>query len=218
VTSDRPALRTATDYVTGVASLLTALDLPAVMRVGARLQDIRQAGGTIFLAGNGGSAATASHWANDLAKATRRADLPPVRVISLGDQLAWLTALANDEGFTRVFAGQLENLVQPADALVVLSASGNSPNLIEAVRVARAHHAWTLALLGFDGGTLKSIVDDAVWVPTPHGAYGPVEDLHAIVCHILTACLATAGLGDFTVEPTAAPAVVPGTRFPTHHA
>jgi D-sedoheptulose 7-phosphate isomerase len=114
-----------------------------------------------------------------------------VRVVALSDHLSWLTALANDDGYERVFAGQLENLVEAGDVLVVFSASGNSPNLVQAVLTAKARGAVALALLGFDGGTVKGLVHDCVWLPTPKGAYGPVEDAHLVVCHLLTTCLAS---------------------------
>ena len=195
MTAETHAHRVAATYLDGLIRILSALDLEAVLRVHRRLDAARAAGRTVYLAGNGGSAATASHWGNDLGKATRRADARPVRVRSLGDHVSWLTALANDEGYTRVFAGQLENLVEAGDVLIVLSASGNSPNLVDAVQTARALGASTIGLLGFDGGVLKSLVDDYIWLPTPAGAYGQVEDGHLVVCHMLTMCLASAPIG-----------------------
>ena len=185
------ARRAVEDYLRLLSTLLNDLDFAAVLRIGACLQHTRDAGGTIFLAGNGGSAATASHWANDLGKATKYPGAKPVRVVSLSDHVPWLTALANDEGYDRVFSGQLENFAQPGDVLVVISASGNSPNLVEAVRTARASGVLTVGFLGFDGGVLKSLVHDSLWLPTPKGTYGPVEDVHSIVCHLLTTCLAS---------------------------
>jgi D-sedoheptulose 7-phosphate isomerase len=185
------ARRTLDDYLRLLHTMLNGLDAAAVLRVGALLQRARDAGATIFLAGNGGSAATASHWANDLGKATKHPAARPIRVISLSDHTPWFTALANDEGYDRVFSGQLENFAQPGDVLVVLSASGNSPNLVEAVRTAQANGVQTIGFVGFDGGVLKALVDECVWLPTPKGTYGPVEDVHAIVCHLLTTCLAS---------------------------
>ena len=111
-------------------------------------------------------------------------------MISLSDNTSWLTALANDEGYDRVFAGQLDNFARPGDVLVVMSASGNSPNLLRAVELARARRLLTIAFLGFDGGALKNLVDEVLLLPTPKGAYGLVESGHDLLCHILTACLA----------------------------
>jgi D-sedoheptulose 7-phosphate isomerase len=184
------ARHSAQQYLSLIGQILNDLDIEAVLRVCARIHRVREAGGTIYVAGNGGSAATASHWTNDLGKATRSAGVRPIRVVCLSDHTSWLTALANDEGYDRVFSGQLESHVRPGDLLVVISASGNSPNLIEGVRTAQSLGAAAVALLGFDGGALKSMVDDCVWLPTPKGAYGPVEDGHAVVCHLVTTILA----------------------------
>jgi D-sedoheptulose 7-phosphate isomerase len=113
-----------------------------------------------------------------------------MRVMSLSDNISWLTALANDEGYDRVFAGQLENFAQPSDVLVVISASGNSPNLVRAVECACSRRVVTIGLLGFDGGILKSMVNETLLLPTDKGAYGLVESGHALLCHVLTTCLA----------------------------
>jgi D-sedoheptulose 7-phosphate isomerase len=112
-----------------------------------------------------------------------------MRVMCMSDNVSWLTALANDEGYDRVFAGQLENFAGPGDVLVVISASGNSPNLIEAVQLAKKRGVLTTALLGFDGGKLKGLVDEYLWLPTEHGQYGIVESGHTVLCDILTTCL-----------------------------
>ena len=113
-----------------------------------------------------------------------------MRIMSLNDNVSWLTALANDEGYDRVFSGQLENFAQAGDVLVVISASGNSPNLVQAVKLARTRGVTTVGFLGFDGGVLKDKVDECLWLQTEKGAYGLVESGHALLCHILTDCLA----------------------------
>jgi D-sedoheptulose 7-phosphate isomerase len=179
-----------TRFVEGVTSALEALDVEAVDRVVTTLSRARADGQVIFVAGNGGSAATASHWVNDLAKATRSAGLPYVRAISLTDSTPWMTALANDEGYERVFAGQLENMARAGDVLVVISASGNSPNLVRAVEFARANGVEAIGLLGFDGGLLRTMVDHSIWIETPLGAYGLAENIHSVVCDLVTSCLA----------------------------
>ena len=107
----------------------------------------------------------------------------------MGDNVPWLTALGNDEGYDKVFSGQLENFVRPGDVLLVISASGNSSNLIKAVEMARDNEVVTIGLLGFDGGRLKDLVDEHIFVDTEIGAYEQVEDCHMSVCHILTICL-----------------------------
>jgi D-sedoheptulose 7-phosphate isomerase len=175
--------------------LLQGLDLDMLARVVDCLHDTRTAGGTVFIAGNGGSAATASHWANDLGKATKISGEPPIRVLSLSDNVSWFTALANDEGYERVFSGQLENFARPGDVLVVISASGNSPNLVNAVALARERKVATIGLLGFDGGILKPLVDHCLLLASEKGAYGPVESAHSLVCHLITACLMQPSMG-----------------------
>jgi D-sedoheptulose 7-phosphate isomerase len=169
--------------------LVHRVDLNAMERTVQKLRVARDNGSTIFIAGNGGSAATASHWVNDLGKATKGSGRLPIRAMSLSDNISWLTALANDEGYDRVFAGQLENFAQTGDVLIVISASGNSPNLVKAVELAQTRGVVTIGLLGFDGGVLKNKVDDCLWIPTEKGAYGLVESMHALVCHLLTDCL-----------------------------
>ena len=187
-------------HVGEVQDALRQLDLDAIERVVGRLHAGRERGATIYMAGNGGSAATASHWVNDLGKATREWGGRRMRVVSLADSTAWVTALANDEGYDRVFAEQLENLARPGDVLVLISASGSSPNLLRAVDVAEAHEVETVALLGFDGGALRTRVDEYVLVPSPKGAYELVEDVHNVICHLCTRTLARPGSVSATTE------------------
>jgi D-sedoheptulose 7-phosphate isomerase len=198
-TTDADRLRfesLASGYLAELQAALTGLDLGAILRIVERMRVARDAGRTIFIAGNGGSAATASHWVNDLAKATKRSGRRAIRVIGLVDNVSWLTALANDEGYDRVFAGQLENFVEPGDVLAVISASGNSPNVLRAVDDARASGAVTIGFVGFDGGRLRDAVDECLWVPTALGAYGVVESAHSVACDIVTTCL----IGDTPAE------------------
>jgi D-sedoheptulose 7-phosphate isomerase len=178
------------DYLQRMSTCLEPAFLERLDRVIRLLVDARDLKATIYIAGNGGSASTSSHWVNDLAKATKRPDKPPIRVMSLNDNTSWLTALANDEGYDNVFSGQLDNFADRGDVLIVISASGNSPNLVRAVQLARSRGVRTVALLGFDGGTLKDIVDEPLLVATNRGAYGLVESAHSMLCHIITTCLA----------------------------
>lgn len=184
------ARQLAAEFIHEFLELLSRIDLDEIERVFHVLRTARDQGAMIYLAGNGGSASTASHWANDLGKATKASERSPIRVISLTDNVSWLTALANDEGFERGIAGQLENFARPGDVLAVISASGNSPNLVRAVEMAHARGVVTVGLLGFDGGVLKTMVDASLLLPSRKGAYGLVESGHALLCHILSACLA----------------------------
>ncbi len=179
----------ARDYLSGFQHLLDRIDLDAVARVVDRLRTARDSGATIYIAGNGGSAATATHLANDLGKAAKRSGGRPIRVLSLSDNISWFTALANDEGYERVFSGQLENFARPGDVLIVISASGNSRKLVSAVDYARWQEMVTVGVLGFDGGVLKRRVDECLWLESEIGLYGPVETGHALICDLLTTCL-----------------------------
>lgn len=175
-------------YLRDFAAILDALDVDALERVVERLRRARDSNATVFIAGNGGSAATASHFANDLGKATKRSGRS-IRVMSLCDNASWMTALANDEGYERVFSGQLENFAQAGDVLVVISASGNSPNLVDAAALATSRGVDTVALVGFDGGELLTMATLALHIESELGAYGLVETAHSLVADIVTCCL-----------------------------
>jgi D-sedoheptulose 7-phosphate isomerase len=179
----------AEEYLGRFSALLDCIDLDALQRVVEHLRRARDARATIFIAGNGGSAATASHWVNDLGKATKRSGRNPLRVMCLSDNSSWLTALGNDEGYESVFAGQLDNFAEAGDVLMVISASGNSPNLLRAVELANSRQLVTVGLLGFDGGALLSMVNEALWLPTQKGEYGLVETGHSLLADIVTSCL-----------------------------
>lgn len=188
-------------YLEDLQGLIRDLDVAAIERVVQLLRTARDAGRLVFIAGNGGSAATATHWVNDLAKATRRSGQRPFRVIGLTDNVSWLTAIANDDGYERVFADQLENLAGPGDVLLVITASGNSPNVLRAVERATELDMRTVAFVGFDGGAARALVDESLWVQTPKGEYGLVETVHSIACDVVTTCL----IGDLLRDDAAAP-------------
>jgi D-sedoheptulose 7-phosphate isomerase len=187
---DSQSKHLAATFLRDFETLLQQVNLDAVERIYQILRAARDRGSTVYIAGNGGSAATAAHWVNDLGKGAKESQRAPLRVMSLSDNVSWLTALANDEGYDRVFSGQLENFAKPRDVLVVLSASGNSSNLLRAVELARSRRLVTIGFLGFDGGALKNMVDEVLLLPTRKGAYGLVESGHDLFCHILTALLA----------------------------
>jgi D-sedoheptulose 7-phosphate isomerase len=183
----------ATQQLQAFQKLLDAIDVEALDRIVKRLTMARENGNLIYLAGNGGSAAIASHWVNDLGKATKRSGHQHMKVLSLCDNVAWLTALANDEGYERVFVAQLDNYAQAGDVLIVISSSGNSRNLVKAVELAKMRGLVTIGFVGFNGGVLKDMVDEHVLISTEKGAYGLVEPAHDLICHILTACLSGRG-------------------------
>lgn len=177
------------DYLRRFDAVVRLIDVDGLERVVHRLRRARDDRATVLVAGNGGSAATASHWVNDLGKATKRSGQTPMRVMCLSDNTSWLTALGNDEGYDSVFAGQLDNFGERGDVLVVISASGNSPNLLRAVELAQSRGMVTIGLLGFDGGALHSKVTEALWLPSSIGDYGVVETGHALLTDLITTCL-----------------------------
>lgn len=160
------------------------IDAASVARAAEILLTTRQSGGTIFVAGNGGSAATASHLALDLQKAGRASTGRGTAALSIADSMGLVTAWANDTSFDRVFAEQLEVLGKAGDALVVISVSGSSPNLLALIRAARDIGIQSVGLLGRTGGKARALVDLAVLVPSDD--YGWVESAHVVLHHILT--------------------------------
>jgi len=172
-------------YVAEILSAIDSVDLETVKSVAEELLSARERGSSVFIVGNGGSAATASHMATDLMLGSGLSD-PPLRVIALTDNQAIVTATGNDVGFDHVFSRQLRHLARPLDVLVSVSASGNSPNVLACVRAATELGLTTIALTGFDGGKLATMVDLLVHVQTQQGAYGPVEDVHLIINHMIT--------------------------------
>lgn len=158
--------------------------LGAVVEV---LLEARASGRQILLVGNGGSAATASHMACDLGKGTIDPNDPDARrfrVLSLADNNALLTAIGNDVSFDDIFVQQLRMVMREGDVVVLISASGNSPNLLRAAEFARAHGAVTVGLLGFGGGRLKNLVNYPLVVSSCN--YGVAEDFHLSIQHIYT--------------------------------
>lgn len=175
-------------YADYVSDLLKNLDCQSVARVIDVFCTARLRGQSIYFMGNGGSASTASHFANDFAFGTRL-DRLPFKAVSLSSNNSILTALANDDGYTSIFRKQLEVYLQEGDVVVVISASGNSPNLVEAVEYANSRNFTTIGLLGFDGGLLKDICNHSIHIETSKGEYGPCEDLHMILDHLMCSYL-----------------------------
>jgi D-sedoheptulose 7-phosphate isomerase len=176
-------------YALYLGNLLADLDCEAIARVGQILEDARRANRTIFILGNGGSASTASHFANDLGLGPRHNGGKAYRAISLADNVAFLTAAGNDIGYDLIFVEQLKTLMQPGDVVIAISASGNSPNVVRAVEYAKKRGGVTIGLTGFDGGTLRKIASENIHIGTPHGDYAPVEDIHLILGHLVASYL-----------------------------
>jgi len=173
----------ASGYLEKLTGLLGRLDPREVEAVGRLLHRARAEGRQVFLMGNGGSAALASHVAVDLGKGCSRGRERRFRVLSLTDNVPWLTAVSNDLSYEDVFAEQLANYAEKGDLVIAISGSGNSPNVLRAVERANALGCDTVGISGFEGGKLKPMVKHHVHVPSDH--MGRIEDSQLIVCHIL---------------------------------
>lgn len=172
-------------YLEYVSGLLKNTDIGSIVSFIEEIEKARANSNAIFVIGNGGSAATASHMANDFALGSRVVDdKRPYRILSLADNTAKITAIANDCGYERLFVDQLKIHYRPGDKLIVISASGNSKNVIIAAEWVKNQGGRVMGLLGFDGGKLKDICDTSIQVVTPKGEYGPVEDVHMVIGHL----------------------------------
>ena len=181
----------AQNYITELKSVLDRLPFDQIECVIQSIEAAHAEGRQIFVIGNGGSAATASHMMNDFNKGTlgHKGDTPAkrLRVIALTDNVSLMTAWANDTDYNHVFSEPLKNLAQRGDVLIAISASGNSPNIIAAVEAAKQIGLTVLGLGGFTGGKLAKMADVCFVVPSD--GYGPVEDVHMILDHIITGYL-----------------------------
>jgi D-sedoheptulose 7-phosphate isomerase len=180
-----------------IVDLKDTLDLLPLDRIEAAINVLHEARGhgrQIFIMGNGGSASTASHFVCDLGKNTRKAGSPHFKVIGLTDNMASFSAYANDEGYASVFAQQLAPFVQPDDIVISISTSGNSPNVLEATRLAKVVGAFTIGFTGFDGGQLGPMVDLDVHVPSH--CIEQVEDIHLMLEHLIVTVLRQRMLAD----------------------
>lgn len=175
----------AADYLTYLSDLMAQLDVNVIEQIMNALMEAGESGHTTYFIANGGSASVASHYANDIGFGIYKPGCKPYKAVSLTDNVAVITALANDTGFENIFIRQLEALLQPGDIVFAMSVSGNSPNIVDAVKFARQVGALTIGLTGFDGGALRDAVDISLHVQTPAGEYGPVEDVFQIVDHLI---------------------------------
>ena len=172
------------EYLEYLTALIAQLDRSAISRFADLLLESRENKTTTFFLGNGGSASTATHFVNDVSLGSRQFE-KPFRAISLCDNQAVITAIANDDGYENIFLQQLQTLATAGDTIVCISASGNSKNLIKAIEYARESNIYVVGLTAFDGGYLKDNCDLNIHVPTKIGEYGPAEDLHMVICGLV---------------------------------
>ena len=174
-------------YLNEVRDTLTRIPIEKVVQVVDILNEARQKGRRIFTFGNGGSAATASHFAADLAKGAISSTSPRLKAFALTDNVPLISAWANDSAYENIFAEQLENFIEAEDVAIGISGSGNSVNVLKGVMKAKAKGATTVGLIGFEGGKLVELVDVAVVVPSD--SMEQVEDIHLLLEHAITTCL-----------------------------
>lgn len=180
-------------YFNKIKNILDDLPIDKIEKISEIILNAYRNDKQVFIMGNGGSAATASHFACDLGKGTTQGpifrDKKRFKVISLNDNTSLVTALSNDCGYDSVFMEQLVNLVNKGDVVIALTASGNSQNILNAVKYAKEKGAITIAFTGFEGGKIKDIVDEHLI--TNSKEYGPVEDSHLILEHLICDYLRT---------------------------
>lgn len=174
-------------YLQETRETLTKLSIQAIGEMVQLLEKARAQGNQVFLFGNGGSAATASHLAVDFSKGAMCKGQPQLRAIALTDNLPLITAWANDVSYDDVFSQQLQHQAQPGDVAMGISSSGRSPNVVKALKTAKSLGATTIALTGRDGGHLNGLVDICIMVPD--NRVGQIEDVHLMLGHIVTTCL-----------------------------
>lgn len=171
------------NHLDGLASVLTSMPTDKLAEAIKMLDKARSEDRQVLIAGNGGSASTASHMAADLMKTVAQNGGRSFRIVALTDNVPLLTAFGNDVGFDEIFSGQLSVLGREGDVLVVISGSGNSTNIVKAVETARDAGIHTIGLLGMGGGKVAAIVDVSVVVPSDKYAY--IEDAHLALNHLI---------------------------------
>ncbi|HPC59857.1 MAG TPA: SIS domain-containing protein [Verrucomicrobiota bacterium] len=170
-------------YLKGQHAALDSIPAEGVARLIETLRAALRQDRQIFVFGNGGSAANASHFATDLGKSASDRVGRRFRVLSLNDNVSWLTALGNDYAYDEVFVGQLRNYARPGDIALSLSVSGNSPNCVKALEWARENGLVTVALVGAKRGRMAEIAQQVIVINDTH--YGRVEDAQMGICHLL---------------------------------
>jgi D-sedoheptulose 7-phosphate isomerase len=176
-------------YTERLSALLASLDTEAVGQIIELFDRASRERNAIYFLANGGSAAVASHWVNDLVAGSYVDGQPPFRCFCLNDNVESVTAIGNDSGYDNAFVYQLRTCLDPGDVVYVMSVSGNSENIVRAVDYAKEVGATSVAICGFDGGRLKGRADVTLHIDSTKDEYGPVEDIFGILDHIVTGYL-----------------------------
>ena len=176
-------------FTSHMARVVEAMDAEAIAALAGAVEAASDAGRTIFVMANGGSAAVASHFVNDMGVNSLVKGRRGFRVVSLTDNVEGVTAVANDAGYENVFLFQLQCMMEPGDLVIGLSVSGNSENVIRAIEYANANGAVSVGLCGFDGGRLATSARTVLHFPSSKDEYGPVEDAFSVVFHAVSGYL-----------------------------
>ncbi len=188
--NDQLFSRTIIKYLNRTQELQSKLEISEIQTLVNLINLARTQKRNVFLAGNGGSATTASHFAVDLGTGTLKAGSEPVKALSLSENLGIITAISNDINFDSIYEKQIEVLGIPGDLLILFSASGNSRNLINAFYAATKLNLNIFSITGFDGGKLRELTKGFnIHVRSEIGEYGLVEDAHLSICHMITECI-----------------------------
>jgi D-sedoheptulose 7-phosphate isomerase len=171
------------DYLRAHKTTLDSIPLDGVAQLIEKLRTVWKEDRQIFVFGNGGSAANSSHFATDLGKGASDKLDKRFRVLSLTDNVSWMTALANDYSYEDIFSGQLKNYGRPGDIALGISVSGSSPNCVKALEWARQQGLHTIALVGAKRGRMAEIAEQVIVINDTH--YGRVEDAQMGICHML---------------------------------
>jgi D-sedoheptulose 7-phosphate isomerase len=173
------------DYVGRLTDIINKIDAEKLGHIITAFVEAFKKGNTIYVIGNGGSAATASHMQADFSFFVRYFTKFRPRIIALTDNVPIMTAVGNDTSFEDIFVEQMRGIFTKGDVLIAISASGNSPNLVKAAEFANSLGGTTIAFTGFTGGKLREISKIPLYTPNPKGDYGPIEDVHMILNHVM---------------------------------
>ena len=179
-------------YLSQISNTLQNLPTKEIEHAINIIRDARDTSKKVFIFGNGGSAATAIHFACDLCKGAISDGKPRIKAFSQCDNLSLFSAWANDTSYSDVFTQQLENYVEPGDVVIGISVSGNSINVVNALEWAKSRGATTLAFTGSDGGKVKDVAQ--LCIAVPNNSMEQVEDIHALLEHVITTCLRGTGI------------------------